>query len=783
MNTDEVDVEGILEGLRAVRDHDVVEAALVSIKTQAESLSSVTFVRTLLALTPGLDELWALWQAQPSQMTAPVTIAVLGAFSALLSIQIPHEPGDSPVAVALSSIATLLLSTHMTPFYRLCSSGDLTRASHALRLLATAVSRSPSHVMEFLRNFNFAFNMLPRLAAPPPSKHTAKASGNCPAPSATTTGNNSADTSHNSKEPAMRPPRELFVELAIAVLRSAPAGPGLAIAMRTPQLLPLVMHNLSRDSPQLVTELCSLLLSRVLTPGGAVGPHACAALFDGKALWQLALVSSGAGPAAPDSAGAGRKHQEAAAAATSAVLLRAASAPSFGLWDVAHGDSCRLLRLAAVRSACVSPQASAVHCTASSGSSRATTGQRSSKGEGWEELTDALQRTSERSAGRGDSAAREPVRIPSGCTSCSLLAMPGDLWVPKKALLGLVKRLRFHTVAVHLHFLLYLVRSSPAMATAVLASRDLAPHNTTAACARLRCQVASACLQSASRAAAPLHVALAAAHGHPGGPGLGGAGTIQVSKSQVSAFLDSVMPPNIAKGLMSRALSSGDLAMATCALGIMHEQLQSVAVVAAALRRLSAIAQAHTAQASVHLTASKRQQALPREGAAAPARHMSCEAVEALLSQHIRGHCPQPADLHSLFPKLLAARLGAAQLPDAELPTGVTPAGGGSNEQKQRQADNGSKGGAEAAEEAEQGLVVNVEGLVEDTREQGVGGGVAARQWDRQAAGEAAQLLLQVCLRIVWRSCSQRMALIITTLTLQQSLIYVPSEQWQQLSS
>lgn len=85
------------------------------------------------------------------------------------------------------------------------------------------------------------------------------------------------------------------------------------------------------------------------------------------------------------------------------------------------------------------------------------------------------------------------------------------------------------------------------MATAVLAFRDLAPHNTTAGHARLRCEVAAACLQSASRAAAPLHIALEQAQTDRTRSGVGSAGLLQVSESQVSAFLTSVMPPNIAK--------------------------------------------------------------------------------------------------------------------------------------------------------------------------------------------------------------------------------------------
>lgn len=92
------------------------------------------------------------------------------------------------------------------------------------------------------------------------------------------------------------------------------------------------------------------------------------------------------------------------------------------------------------------------------------------------------------------------------------------------------------------------IRQSPALASATLAFRDLAPHNTTPHGARLRHTVATACLVSASRAAGPLHTALAQAC-NPGARtrDLGTGPALHVSKTQVSAFLASVMPPNIAK--------------------------------------------------------------------------------------------------------------------------------------------------------------------------------------------------------------------------------------------
>lgn len=97
-----------------------------------------------------------------------------------------------------------------------------------------------------------------------------------------------------------------------------------------------------------------------LRAGAAVGAHACAVLLDGKSLWQLALISSGAGPrgaAAPDPDGdtAATQQRAAAAAVASAVLLRAVSDPAYGLWDLPRGSSGQGLQMLPVRHACVSP--------------------------------------------------------------------------------------------------------------------------------------------------------------------------------------------------------------------------------------------------------------------------------------------------------------------------------------------------------------------------------------------------------------------------------------------
>ena len=85
-----------------------------------------------------------------------------------------------------------------------------------------------------------------------------------------------------------------------------------------------------------------------------IGAHACAHLLDGQALWQLALISSGGRPATADDAATATRERDEAAATASAVLLRAASDPRYGLWEPVQHSGSSTLRVAPVRAAGVS---------------------------------------------------------------------------------------------------------------------------------------------------------------------------------------------------------------------------------------------------------------------------------------------------------------------------------------------------------------------------------------------------------------------------------------------
>lgn len=183
----------------------------------------------------------------------------------------------------------------------------------------------------------------------------------------------------------------------------------------------------------------------------------------------------------------------------------------------------------------------------------------------------------------------------------------------------------------------------------------------------------------------------------------------------------------------------------------MHAQLQSVAVVAAALRHLRAASPpASAGGCAVASDAHDRCTPVPHgrdsgqasvEGAATGA--LAVEEVEALLSRHVRAHCPEPAALHSLFPKLVQAAFGSSEQPPPMEQNGASGGGSGdkrNNRKKKAKAEEGRKAKT-GQHEPEVELMVNVEGMVDA----GQGDGRTGTQgWGQQEAIAAAELLLRV---------------------------------------
>lgn len=60
------------------------------------------------------------------------------------------------------------------------------------------------------------------------------------------------------------------------------------------------------------------------------------------------------------------------------------------------------------------------------------------KGKDWEELARAVMGSSESDAGDGAGIFQDPVRLPPHCTDCVLKCEPGELWTPRKPLLGAI---------------------------------------------------------------------------------------------------------------------------------------------------------------------------------------------------------------------------------------------------------------------------------------------------------------------------------------------------------
>lgn len=195
--------------------------------------------------------------------------------------------------------------------------------------------------------------------------------------------------------------------------------------------------------------------------------------------------------------------------------------------------------------------------------------------------------------------------------------------------------------------------------------------------------------------------------------------------------------------------------MVECSLLTMHAQLQSVAVVMAALRSLRATAcpppadacteasRAHTPSEGVLPGSGSGQlnrNQVPVDGTAAGV--LALEAVEELISHHVRAHCPDPADLHRLFPTLVEAAFG---MPKQSVQQNAVSVGGSKQKEHNGRKSKGKRERERQAEDKEeQELQVNVEGVLEDPLENGGGGKMKSPGWNKQSAIGAAELLLKV---------------------------------------
>lgn len=198
--------------------------------------------------------------------------------------------------------------------------------------------------------------------------------------------------------------------------------------------------------------------------------------------------------------------------------------------------------------------------------------------------------------------------------------------------------------------------------------------------------------------------------------------------------------------------------MVKCALDITLEQLQNVAVVSAALRNLSAttsatVAGATEARHSAHVDARFTCQCGLLKSHSAPTESytghhtLTPKEVEGLLAQHIRAHSPEPADLHRLLPILLEAALGVERNGVLKGEHGAAPRSGHADRQTVAAASEGRGQASNSKMEQDVGeLMVNVKGMPHDPGQQAGDGKAVPHRWGTQAAAEAAQALLGVCL-------------------------------------
>lgn len=294
-------VADVVEGLRAVREHSVVEegagsacrcvftdlcrceaefcsliviwrsrilysthlvfgiAALQYVEQQAGGKGGAVFVQAFLHSSPEFIDMWGVWYAQSKQGTKKVTVAVLKTLRALLMVPVGDKDSvhtsSASVICSLHNMAHSLVTTELPVCYNFLSSGDAEKASETLQLLTAAVVRSPDVCMAFLCNFNFTLPALPKLSYRPSKKGHARDFGD-------------SDTNNGQQHDASVPAtHECYFNLALAVLRTCPSNGGLKKALQAPQLLPLALQQLTSVNLTSCHLMCEALAARAIHQG------------------------------------------------------------------------------------------------------------------------------------------------------------------------------------------------------------------------------------------------------------------------------------------------------------------------------------------------------------------------------------------------------------------------------------------------------------------------------------------------------------------------------------
>ena len=233
--------------------------------------------QTYLQVSPGFEDILALWDAYHNTNTQRVCVPLMLLVADLLR----HTPEDRTaergfIHLQLDGLARSILQRRMRAVYSHLNSSIRIRQKCAMTLCISITARSRQLAWDVFRNLDFTLAAFAKLSKPP------RYQINCTWDSTTET--------RSSHDASALPTRHIFVEFVMVLLSSGDVSL-LRCVLTQKVLLGNVLRHLASDPVPLASRVLRVMCDNVIVDGSGVSVRLQAALFSDRVLGQIVAIS------------------------------------------------------------------------------------------------------------------------------------------------------------------------------------------------------------------------------------------------------------------------------------------------------------------------------------------------------------------------------------------------------------------------------------------------------------------------------------------------------------
>ncbi|KAK9836971.1 hypothetical protein WJX81_003433 [Elliptochloris bilobata] len=288
---------------------ETVLQGLADLRGGLQCQEGLELLAAFLDKSPECTELQALWAAQAGAKDDRVVVALLLGLAALVS---SRPPPQSPAAAALDRLTAAVPGRRMRLLYSCLGSGTRSKANAALVFMTAVAARGFAAARALCGTLDFDLPALGKVSRPPREK-----------PGSAEAGEQRWHRGWGELDPLKRPSPALFVDFALALLRSADDAQ-LCQLLTVRPLWAGLLGSLIALPPAAAAQVVAAVRARVTGASASVPPRLRAEPFGDAVLWQLAALSARDADESGEVAAA-------AAAVAHALLLALCTNPALGL--------------------------------------------------------------------------------------------------------------------------------------------------------------------------------------------------------------------------------------------------------------------------------------------------------------------------------------------------------------------------------------------------------------------------------------------------------------------